>query len=136
MTVRTVSTPTPLLFLCLLPEGCHCETRDEFYKVMSCFLPPRPPHRDHNSLPSPLPQPLSMHFRAQEKNCCLLSAIGRRPKAYSPSPSSEARRKEEAAVMHQGFRKEPLSGALLWSQTTLKRPRNFFSPWLTDCQET
>ena len=43
-----------------------------------------------------------------------------------PSPSSEARRKEEAAVMHQGFRKEPLSGALLWRRTTLKRPRNFF----------
>jgi hypothetical protein len=44
-----------------------------------------------------------------------------------PSPSSEARRKEEAAAMHPGFRKEPLPGTLLWRRTTLKRPRNFFS---------
>jgi hypothetical protein len=28
--------------------------------------------------------------------------------------------------MHQGFRKEPLPGALIWRRTTLKRPRNFF----------
>ena len=62
--IQSVSTPTSLLFLCLLPEACHCAARDEFYKAMPCLLPPRPPRRDHNSLPSPLPQPLSMHFRA------------------------------------------------------------------------
>ncbi len=39
-----------------------------------------------------------------------------------PSPSSEARRKEEEVVIHQGFHKEPLSGALLWRWTKLKRP--------------
>jgi hypothetical protein len=62
--IQSVSTPTPLLFLCLLPEACHCVARDEFYKDMPYLLPPRPPRRNHNSLPSPLPQPLSMHFRA------------------------------------------------------------------------
>ncbi len=28
--------------------------------------------------------------------------------------------------MYQGFRKEPLPGALLWRRTTLKRPQIFF----------
>jgi hypothetical protein len=45
-----------------------------------------------------------------------------------PSASSETCRKEEEVVMNQGFRKEPIPGALLWRRTTVKCPRKIFPP--------
>jgi hypothetical protein len=63
--IQSVSTPAPLILLWLLPEAYHCVARNEFYKTMPCLISPRPPRRDHTSLHSPLPQPLSMHFKAQ-----------------------------------------------------------------------
>ncbi len=59
---------------------------------------------------------------------CRWSTRGLTTPFQGSSPSPEARRKEEAADMHQGFRKEPLSGALLSRRTTLKRPRKIFHP--------
>jgi hypothetical protein len=51
-TNQTVSTPCPSLFFYWLPETCHEVTSNESYKDMSCLLPPRPPNRDHKSIPS------------------------------------------------------------------------------------
>jgi hypothetical protein len=63
--IQSVSNPAPLILLWLFPEAYHCVARNEFYKTMSCLISPRPPHRDHTSLHSPLPHPLSMHFKVQ-----------------------------------------------------------------------
>ena len=63
--IQSVSNPAPLILLWLFPEAYPCVARNEFYKTMSCLISPRPPHRDHTSLHSPLPHPLSMHFKVQ-----------------------------------------------------------------------
>ena len=63
--IQSVSNPAPLILLWLFPEAYPCVARNEFYKTMSCLISPRPPRRDHTSLNSPLPHPLSMHFKAQ-----------------------------------------------------------------------